>query len=111
MSDIVDLTGDADVDRILGLIRTVYVINGATGKEWNIVAKYVADNLMTDERITKEYDAGKAVGAEQERNRIVKMVEKIACDFFLARGMGNREYAGELASRYRDLAVRIGENT
>lgn len=111
-------TGDNEVDSILQKCREAretdkvlahkHPDNGKVCALLREIEAHLTDNPpMTEERIMKEYEAGKKVGEEQERGRIAKMIEEIACQFFLAEDHDRSNTNGELASRYRDLARRI----
>lgn len=64
------------------------------------VFTFLSDNLITDDRIMKEYDAGRAVGLDTARRQIVAMIRDDAAKYFLKND-------DEQADRYRDLAAKI----
>jgi hypothetical protein len=112
MSSTPYLTGDKRIDELLERVRECMMRSktGLNGNEWQEIINYLKENLMTEERIQKEYESGLSTGKECERNRIAKMVEGIACQLFLAEDYDRSHTNSELASRYRDLAKRIKAN-
>jgi hypothetical protein len=71
-----------------------------SASEWSEVEDFINENLMTDDRITKEYESGRKVGEEQTRNAIkARLLDKAADKF----KVGKDDEARQL----RELAIQI----
>lgn len=68
--------------------------------KWAEVLKFIKDNLMTEERIMREYLAGKTVGVTQERDSVRNELNAMAGNAFVNK-------RDDEARMLRDLALKL----
>jgi hypothetical protein len=96
-----DLLGDdARFDDLMFRLRKTGIGKSVSASEWEEVEVFINDNLLTEERIMKEYNCGKSVGDEQAVNRIkLVLMEKASLEFI----HGHDDKAKQLRELAREI--------
>lgn len=71
-----------------------------TGNEAQYVENFLNENLITDERITKEYNCGHATGIETEHHRVKTLLPNMAAENF-------KSGKDDVAKMIREIANKI----
>jgi hypothetical protein len=99
-----EITGDARIDELLERVRKTSVGKSVSASEWDEIVQHIGENLMTDDRIMKEYDCGRKTGLENAASAAEAKLLDLAADEFKA-GKDDAK-----ASSMRRLAKQIGDH-
>lgn len=99
-----EITGDARIDELLWRLRASGLGKSVSASEWEEVQEHLIENLLTDERITKEYNAGYRTGQENARDLAETYILDAASEFFKT---GKDD---ERAKQLRNLATKVKDH-
>lgn len=85
MSEDAEILGDDKrFNELMRRLEKTGVGKCVSASEWQDVENFIRENLITEERITKEYDSGKSVGIEQARNIVQAWLIGLSAEKFMA---------------------------
>jgi hypothetical protein len=99
-----DITGDKRIDDLLERLRASGMGKAVSASEWQEVVDYLAENLMTEEKIMKEYDCGRSTGMENARDLAAACILDTAAEIFR---MGKDD---EQAQQLRNLSKKVKDH-
>jgi hypothetical protein len=99
-----DITGDGRIDELLERLRACGISKAVSASEWQEVVDYLSENLMTEERIMKEYNCGRVTGMENARDLAASCILDTAAEIFK---MGKDD---EQAQQLRNLSKKVKDH-
>lgn len=99
-----DITGDARIDELLERVRKTSLGKSVSASEWDEIMTWIAENMITEERIMKEYECGRKTGIENATSVVEAKILDLAAEEFKA---GKND---EKANSMRRLAKEIGNH-
>lgn len=102
--EVLAITGDQRIDDLLDRLRASGIGKSVSSSEWQEVVDHLDENLMTDERIMKEYDCGRVTGMENARDLAFNCILDTASEIFKT---GKDD---ERAQQLRNLAKKVKDH-
>ena len=99
--DVEDLLGeDPRFAELMARVEKTSVGKSVSASEWQEIMTFIGENLITDDRIMKEYGSGLTTGRDDKKGQVVRWLEEKAAALFIQKkdeeARSLRKLAGEV---------------
>jgi hypothetical protein len=96
------ITGDSRIDELLARVRKTSIGKSVSASEWDEITTWIDENMITEDRIMREYNSGRHTGIENSAQAAEAKLLDLAAEEF------KRGKDDEKASDIRRLAKDVG---
>ena len=96
---------DARFDELMNRLKATGIGKSVSAFEWEEVENFIEENILTEEKIMKQYESGKHIGERDAKERITHFLFQKASAHFVA---GRDREAEQMRSIANEVAKSEG---